>query len=207
MEIYNMILPQDIVILIKLLAQPANKNWSQYSLASELCLSPSQINSAFKRLVTSGLLTSYNPPKKPEPIIQACEEFFIHALKYIFPAKLGEIARGVPTSYSGPSLKLQISAGNDPIPVWPYGEGEERGVALEPLYSSVPKSVSKHPDPLFYDLLTLIDAIRSGRAREKQLAINILSELLKTKLNKRKSYEETSHAAKPRITSSRSKHS
>jgi len=177
--------PQDIVVLAKLLAQSKEK-WSQNSLAFELCLSPSQINSAFKRLVMSGLITPYHPPNKPKPIIQACEEFFAHALKYIFPAKLGEIARGIATSYSGPSLKKQIISGSDPIPVWPYGQGDERGVTLKPLYSSVPESVSKHPDPIFYDLLTLIDAIRSGRAREKQLAIQKISEILNSKLNNKK---------------------
>lgn len=173
--------PQDIVVLAKILAHRDNKNWSQNSLAFELCLSPSQVNSAFIRLVTAGLITSYQPPSKPQPIIQACEEFFTHAVKYVFPAKLGEIVRGIPTSYSGPSLKNKIIAGSDPVPVWPYGEGEERGVALKPLYPSVPESVSRHPDPLFYDLLTLIDAIRSGRAREKKLAIQNLSEILKSK--------------------------
>ena len=71
--------------------------------------------------------------------------------------------------------------GNDPMPVWPYGEGDVRGVALKPLYSSVPESVIKHPDPLFYDLLTLIDAIRSGRAREKQIAIQEISNIMKSK--------------------------
>lgn len=181
MEYRVTIKPQDIVILAKLLAQPNDKNWSQNSLAFELCLSPSQVNSAFKRLVAAGLITPYYPPNKPQPIIQACKEFFIHALKYIFPVKLGGIARGIPTSYSGPSLKMKIISGNDPIPVWPYGEGEERGIALKPLYSSVPESVSKHPDLIFYDLLTLIDAIRSGRAREKQLAIQKISEILKRK--------------------------
>jgi len=172
--------PQDIVVLAKLLTQKST-SWSQNSMANELCLSPSQVNSAFKRLIVAGLLTPYVPPAKPQPILQACEEFFSHALKYIFPAKLSEIARGVPTSYSGPSLKKQIVAGSDPVPVWPYGEGEERGVALKPLYSSVPESVSKYPDPLFYDLLTLIDAIRSGRARERQIAIQKLSEILQSK--------------------------
>jgi hypothetical protein len=189
---------QDVVVLAKLLAQPDNK-WSQNSLAFELCLSPSQVNSAFKRLISAGLITPYHPPNKPEPIMKACEEFFIHALKYIFPAKLGEIARGIPTSYSGPSLKTQIVFGNDPAPVWPYGEGEERGVALKPLYSSVPDSISKHPDPIFYDLLTLIDAIRSGRAREKQLAIQKISEILKSKLTNKK---VVSHEQKLRPTQS-----
>jgi hypothetical protein len=173
-----MIKPQDIVVLAKILACQS-QNWSQNSIAFELCLSPSQINSAFKRLVVAGLITPYHPPNKPQPIIQACEEFFTHGLKYIFPAKLGEVVRGVPTSYAAPSLNEEIIAGNDPIPVWPYGEGNERGVALKPLYHSVPESVIKHPDPLFYDLLTLIDAIRSGRARERQIAIQKISQLLK----------------------------
>lgn len=176
-----MIKPQDIVVLAKLLAFPADSNWSQNSLAVELCLSPSQINSAFKRLVAVGLVTPYHPPNKPQPITQACEEFFIHGLKYVFPAKLGELSRGIPTSYAAPNLNEEIVAGGDPIPVWPHGEGSERGMALKPLYPSVPESVMKHPDPVFYNLLTLIDAIRSGRSRERQLAAQKIYAILKQK--------------------------
>jgi hypothetical protein len=183
MEAIKMVIkPQDIVVLVKLISL-GRKNWSQNSIANEICLSPSQINDAFKRLVSSGLLTPYQSPNKPEPIIQACEEFFIHAIKYVFPVKLGEVVRGIPTSYAAPSLNNQIVIGKDPIPVWPYGEGKERGVALRPLYPSVPESVSKHPDPVFYDLLTLLDAIRSGRARERNLAPQKLSAILKSKMN------------------------
>lgn len=171
--------PQDVVIAVKLIAYQGNEDWSQNSMAAELCLSPSQINSGLKRLVTAGLVTPYQPPEKPKPIIQACEEFFIHGLKYTFPAKLGEIVRGIPTSYAGPGLKNKIVAGDEPIPVWPYGEGDERGVALLPLYNSVPEAIHKHADPLLYELLTLLDAIRSGRAREKQLAAKRLREILK----------------------------
>jgi hypothetical protein len=174
-----MIKPQDIVVLAKLLTYQTDKSWSQNSIASELCLSPSQINSALKRLVAVGLITPYHPPDKPQPITQACEEFFLHGLKYVFPAKLGELVRGIPTSYAAPVLSGQIVAGDDPIPVWPYGEGSERGLALKPLYPSVPESVAKHPDPLFYDLLTLIDAIRSGRVRERQIAAQKIVTILK----------------------------
>lgn len=99
---------------------------------------------------------------------------------------MGEITRGISTSYAASSFEGEISLGSDPIPVWPYGEGEERGVALKPLYSSVPESISKHPDPLFYNILTLLDAIRSGRAREKQIAIRKVSEILKLKIGKAK---------------------
>ncbi|MDF1685129.1 MAG: hypothetical protein P1U36_10815 [Legionellaceae bacterium] len=171
---------QDIVVLVKILANQSDIPWSQNTLARELCLSPSQINMAFKRLVTAGLMTPYHPPSKPQPIIQACEEFFIHGLKYVFPAKLGEIARGVPTSYAAPILNEHIVAGHDPVPVWPYADGEVRGLALKPLYSSVPAAVIKNPDPLFYNMLALLDAIRCGRAREKQIAIQELSNILKS---------------------------
>jgi hypothetical protein len=171
--------PQDIVVLAKLIALRGKANWSQNSIATELCLSPSQINSAFKRLVIMKLITPYQPPDKPSPILQACEEFLIHALKYVCPAKLGEITRGVPTSYAAPKFKGLITLGSDPIPVWPHGEGTERGVALKPLYSSVPESVLKYFDAEFYDLLTLLDALRSGRARERQIAEKIISEILR----------------------------
>jgi hypothetical protein len=181
-EIKMVIKAQDIVVLVKLISLEG-ENWSQASLATEICLSPSQINAAFKRLVSSGLVTPYQAPNKPQPIIQACEEFFIHGMKYIFPAKLGEVVRGIPTSYAAPSLNEHIVSGKDPIPVWAYGGGKERGVALKPLYPSVPESVSKYPNPIFYDLLTLLDAIRSGRAREKNLASVKLSALLKSKIN------------------------
>lgn len=100
MWLFMAIKPQDIVVLTKLIVCFEGKDWSQNSIASELCLSPSQINSAFKRLVYAGLLTPYRPPNKPQPIIQVCEEFFIHGIKYVFPGKLGEMARGIRTSYA-----------------------------------------------------------------------------------------------------------
>lgn len=170
--------PQDVVILCKILAQGDKAHWSQNSIAAELFLSPSQVNSGIKRLVNAGLLSSYHPKSQPEPIVQACEEFFIYALKYIFPAKLGEISRGIPTSYAA-HLKKEINSGSEPIPVWPYAEGKKRGVALQPLYHTVPKSIDKNPDPLFYQLLGLLDAIRSGRAREKKIASEKIIQLLR----------------------------
>lgn len=173
-----MIKPQDVVVLCKMLAKQNDQQWSQNSIASELFLSPSQVNSAFRNLVAAGLLTQYHTKSKPEPILQACEEFFIHALKYLFPGKMGEISRGIPTSYAA-HMKDEIHAGSEPIPVWPYAEGKKRGVALKPLYHTVPKSIDKYPDALFYEFLGLLDAIRSGRAREKNIAAQKISSLLK----------------------------
>jgi hypothetical protein len=51
-----------------------------------------------------------------------------------------------------------------------------RGHSILPLYPSVVLAVEQ--DPQLYEQLALLDAIRVGRAREKNLAL----ELLKTKI-------------------------
>ncbi len=100
-------------------------------------------------------------------------------MKYAFPAQLGEYTRGLATSYAAPIFKKRITLGQDPIPVWPHAEGNKRGWALKPLYPSVPQSLISYPDQAFYDLLALVDAIRQGRARER----NIAAKLIREKLN------------------------
>ena len=41
-------------------------------------------------------------------------------------------------------------------------------VGLGPLYRTVPAAALR--DPILYELLALVDALRDGRARERQLA-------------------------------------
>ena len=91
---------------------------------------------------------------------------------------MGGYTRGIVTSYAAPIFKKHIALGQDPVPVWPYAEGNQQGLALEPLYPSVPQSITEYPDAVFYDLLTLIDAIRQGRSRERSIAIKLLKEKL-----------------------------
>ncbi len=108
------------------------------------------------------------------PIISSSKEFLIYGIKYFFPGKLGEFARGIPTAYGAPLYSDKIVLGNDPIPVWPYALGQIRGVALEPIHSSVPNSLHDFADEEFYEFLVLIDAIRVGRARERNMAVKML---------------------------------
>ena len=188
-----MLKPQDIVMLLKMLAmitipkETPSELLSQGQLAIHLCMSASEVNAGTKRLTQAGLLVLTN---KKELLLQfprnlillpsraACEECLISGVKYFFPAKLGGLTRGIVTSYAAPVFKKQIVIGDTPVPIWPYAEGDQLGLALEPLYSSVPKSVMQYPDQLFYDLLALVDAIRSGRARERNMAIKLLREKL-----------------------------
>ena len=78
----------------------------------------------------------------------------------------------MPTSYAAPPLVSLIVQPNEPPPVWPYPDGSVRGHEFSPLYKSVPMAAAK--DRVLYELLALVDAIRGGRAREKNLAITEL---------------------------------
>lgn len=171
-----MLKSQDCLILLKLLANQ-DKTWSQRQLSKELAISLAEINAGIKRLIEARLLRK-EKASQFIPVLATVEEFIISAIKYMFPAKLGEYTRGIPTAVAAPLFKDKILLGNDPIPVWPYAFGEEKGVALDPIHPSVPKSLHEHPDEAFYELLVLVDTIRIGRARERNMAIKLLKERL-----------------------------
>jgi hypothetical protein len=134
-------------------------------MALELLISPSEVHAALKRLAASHLVSS---DLEARPLLKNVEEFLVHGLKYAFPAKRGEVTRGVLTSYAAPPLNRVIAAGVDLPPVWPFPEGQDRGVSLEPLYKTVPAAAMR--DPAMYELLALLDALREGRAREREIA-------------------------------------
>jgi hypothetical protein len=171
-----MIKSQDCIVLIKLLANQAVE-MSQRQLAKTLCISLAEINAGIKRLEEAGLLRK-DKQGKLFPNVHAAEEFLIHAIKFLFPGKLGEYTRGTPTAIAAPIFRDKIALGNDPIPVWPDAMGEARGVALLPIYPNVSKALRANPDLAFQELLVLIDAIRSGRPRERNLATTLLKEKL-----------------------------
>lgn len=169
---------QDILLLLKLIALGEDEKYTQAELAVSLCMSASEVNAGLQRLKGSRLI--YLEPKmnRLTPNIKACEEFLIHGLPYVFPGFLGEVVRGIPTSYAAPILNHELVFDESTIPVWPYYEGQAKGYLLKPLYSSIPKSFIKYPDKKLYDLLALVDAIRSGRAREREIAKKRLVSLL-----------------------------
>jgi hypothetical protein len=157
--------PQDVVVALKLCAYPDARP-AMSVIANDLSLSPSEVHGAIRRLRASRLL--HGPNLKDRPNISALEEFLIHGLKYAFPAEHGEVTRGIPTSYAAEPLKSEVSMSNDLPPVWPWREGNTRGVGLEPLYKSVPQAALR--DSNLYQFLALVDAIRDGRSRERKIA-------------------------------------
>jgi DNA-binding Lrp family transcriptional regulator len=157
--------PQDVYVVLKLVADgPRRAPYSQ--LALELVMSPSEVHASVKRAHASGFL--HGPDFENRPNIAALEEFLTHGLKYAFPPERGELTRGVATSYGAAPLRALIAPTEDPIPVWPYAEGKQRGVSLAPLYKTAPMAALR--DQSFYELLVLADALRDGRVRERKIA-------------------------------------
>jgi hypothetical protein len=169
--------PQDVVVLAKLLEYGVQRP-PYAQIAQELFLSASEVHAAVRRARHARLL--HGPELGEAPNRTALEEFLVHGLKYVFPAERGQLTRGVPTSYAAEPLKSRIAPGNDPPPVWPFSSGKVRGYSLAPLYKTVPRAALR--DPFLYEMLALIDAIRDGRSREREAAV----QELKARLNSSK---------------------
>ncbi len=140
-------------------------------LASDLHLSPSEVHGSFKRSKASGLL-AHDAAKGVNRT--ALLEFLGHGLRYAFPAESGTLSRGVPTAYAAEPLRSALQQGDDPPPVWPYVEGMVRGYTLAPLYKRA--ALAALADQKLYELLSLADALRGGRVRERKLAMEMMKE-------------------------------
>jgi len=174
MRPFNGIKPQDIVILLKLVALGEGK-WRHKDLVSSLGLSQGEIIFALNRCRTVGFLDS----AKKTVMRGALLEFLVHGLKYVFPARPGPVSRGMPTAHSAAPLAGRIVSSESDMYVWPCDTGRVRGQSIEPLYGNVPQAAEK--DSALYELLALLDAIRAGRAREQAIAARELEKrLLKT---------------------------
>lgn len=162
---------QDVAILLKYFCvQPITYN----QLSAQLGLAASQIHSSTKRLLEARLMLQ--TPEGIQVIRPALKEFVLYGAKYCFPARWGAATRGIATSYAASPLKSLVVGSEELPPVWPHPSGELRGIALYPLYPSVP--VAALQDPKFYELLALFDAIRGGAARERGLAAKLFGERL-----------------------------
>jgi hypothetical protein len=158
------------MVLLKLSLFPG-KRPPYLQLANELHLYPSEVYASIKRARASHLVQG--PELKDRLNRSALLEFLLHGIRYAFPAERGGMTRGVPTRYAAAPLKQHLEQGNEPPPVWPHPEGSVRGYSYAPLHKNAPQAALA--DPQLYELLVLVDALRDGRARERELAVKELS--------------------------------
>ena len=154
--------PQDIVVTIRL-AQCEAADRTYPRLAAALGLSASEVHASVRRAVKSTLVDAQTRSIRKS----ALREFLVHGLRYVFPAEWVGVTRGVPTSYAAAPLCADIASG-ELAPVWPHPEGAVRGEGLKPLYKTVPDAALR--DAALYEWLAIVEALRSGRARERTLA-------------------------------------
>jgi len=166
--------PQDVLVLLKLAV--GGRGASYQKLANELFMSSSEVHEALKRAVKSQLVTKIGSEMRL--VRPALIEFLVHGIRYVFPAECGGLTRGMPTASAVEPLLQQLVGGSELPPVWPDPEGAVQGLAFSPLYRSVPQAARS--DAALYELLALVDAVRGGDARERQLAQKELEERLST---------------------------
>jgi hypothetical protein len=166
--------PKDLVVVLVVFDR-SEGDWTYESLGETLHMSTSQVYYALERLDEARLYDA-------EPRLvhtRALFEFIAHGVRYAFSAHPGELTRGIPTAMSSSiGKKLLASSGNDPDYVWPTPKGETRGQRLAPLHENVPDMLMESDLPEVYEMLALIDIVRIGSAREREVAIDALDERL-----------------------------
>lgn len=158
----------DLVAVLGVLSR-GEVPWKLRDLVSVTMMAPSTLSEALDSAARSRL---YIPDQK-RVLRGNLLEFLVHGVKYAFPAVRGPEVRGVPTGHTASPLVSQFPVGKEAGPVWPHALGQVRGYALSPLHPDVPKIALANPR--LHEVYALIDAIRDGRSRERELAIQELT--------------------------------
>ena len=156
--------PHDVIVLLKM---SHTEDKRQQYLADQLYMSQSEISDSLSRSKVALLTDS----SRKNVHVNNLLEFLTYGLKYCFPCIPGRIVRGIPTSHSVPPLSEYFNS--EQIYVWPDPLGEFMGQSIEPLHKN--QHLAVKIDPMLYQKLSLIDAIRLRNPRETQLAISELN--------------------------------
>ncbi|CCG88019.1 hypothetical protein [Erwinia piriflorinigrans] len=145
------------------------------SLEKTTGISKTQIAESVKRCTDIGLAKKDRKYGVPRTNKKSLLEFVIYGIKYVFPARMGELTRGIATSFSAPVLNEKLFSSGELIAVWPDERAKSKGLKVIPLFHSVPYAVRQDGD--LYAMLALVDAIRLGNQREAGLAANMLKNM------------------------------
>ncbi|HEX2082472.1 MAG TPA: MarR family transcriptional regulator [Xanthomonadaceae bacterium] len=166
--------PQELLVLLKVSAHPERK-FTFAALAQELAMSAAEVHASVRRAVGAGLANRRGRGDW-SPVRSTLQEFLVHGARYAFPAESGPARRGVPTAHGTEPLSKLLRSDADP-PVWAHPRGNARGPTISPIYRTTPEAALL--DPALHRLLALLDALRIGRSREREMAAKLLTETLK----------------------------
>jgi len=166
MKAHNGMRPHDIVVLLKIIS--IGDTWLNKDLSESLFISSSEISESLNRSKIARLVSS----DKKKVFKNALLKFIENGLGFVFPAEPGSIERGIPTAHSAPVFKKSILS--DEIYVWPAPNGTAKGQAINPLYPNQVKAILQ--DENLYNMLALVDSMRVGKVREREKALELLTQ-------------------------------
>jgi hypothetical protein len=154
--------------LLKIVALGEEQHWYKKDLALQLNISNSEVSESLNRSFIGGLIDDDKKTLHKDALLQ----FLVYGIKYVFPSQPGSLIRGMPTGYSAPVLKGEFVV-DDPY-VWPAKGYSTKGIAITPLYQTVPRACEE--DPKLYDLLALTDALRI--AEQNSQVVELLAKII-----------------------------
>jgi hypothetical protein len=170
-----MLRPQDVLLACKLFSL-GESEWIFSRLAGSLAISASEAHAASERCRAAGVLGT--PRGKLTVARRKFFELCTVVVPQVYYAVRGSVELGIPTSiYAEPLKGMFVSDLKRVIPlIWPYESGTIKGESLLPLYPTVPRAIQH--DEALYKLLALIDVVRAGEAKERQMAVDMLEKMI-----------------------------
>ena len=154
----------DLLVILKLSAM-GSPPAPERLVAEEIGLPESAVGLSLHRLEAMGLLRGEGEQRRINSLtLRQCLE---RAVRWIAPAEVGSAQLGLLTAHSAPPLTSRLIGDDDPV-VIPLPNGPARGRAVTPLHPLAPRAAER--DPKLHTLLALVDALRIGGAREREVA-------------------------------------
>jgi hypothetical protein len=165
--------PTDLYILTGAVAHKEGE-WTLRDLAATLEVDHTLVHRALRRAENAYL---YRTSTKQVNLANF-EELTIHAARFIAPAPLGELTRGVPAAWAAEPIATTIrQPKSEPPPVWPDPLGTVRGQALQPLHPAAAQASRNAPQ--LASLLSIVDSLRAGDTRVRKVAAAALKDTLR----------------------------
>lgn len=166
-----MLKPHDVLCVLKICCL-SGKQWTFRELGASVGLSNGEAYNSLGRLKAAQLVFEKENLVKLQP--RRLLDFLIHGVPTAYYSVRGPVTRGVLTGIHASPLVEKCSPAEGDIPlVWPSPTGKAKGETLVPIYDTVPMAAAA--DPRLYELLVLVDGLRTGRARDKKLAAELLA--------------------------------
>ena len=161
----------DIYVLCGIVAGDGG-SWTYRELAGRLGVPHALVQRALRRGDEADLYSSESRSVHRGNL----EEFLVHGLRFLAPAKLGRVVPGVPAAWAAAPMSRKIRESGDLPPVWPAANGRVRGQALPPLHEAAVAAAEEFPR--LGELLAIVDSLRAGDVRVRTVAAEMLSEML-----------------------------